>query len=313
MKAIPSFFLLCAALVAALPAHATIQKDVERTFSVSAAGTLRLETSGGPITVKPGADNTVKITARQRIHADDEEEAQELLKNLELKIEQSGNDVAASAKYTGSRKGFRGFRNWPPVQVEFIATVPASFAAELNTSGGGVTVGDLNGKVHVRTSGGGINLGKLGGPVDARTSGGGITLDEARGQVRLDTSGGPIRVGRVAGPADLSTSGGGIHIETVAEKLRAHTSGGPIHAGIVGPLKADCDLSTSGGGIDVKVDKSAAFHLDAATSGGGVHAKGLTITLSEGNGRSRLSGDVNGGGPELKLRTSGGGIHINVR
>jgi hypothetical protein len=87
-----------------------------------------------------------------------------------------------------------------------------------------------------------------------------------------------------------------------------------VEATIAGALKDDCSLSTSGGSVRVAVDKSADFRLDASTSGGGVHAAGLTIRLENGGlGKSRLVGDVNGGGPLLKLRTSGGGIDVKMR
>jgi hypothetical protein len=117
----------------------------------------------------------------------------------------------------------------------------------------------------------------------------------------------------VAGPAELSTSGGSIRIESAGARLRAHTSGGSIRAGISGSLRDECSLSTSGGSVHVAVDKAAAFRLDASTSGGSVDAGGLTITLEKGaTGKSRLAGLVNGGGPVLKLRSSGGGISVRT-
>jgi len=60
------------------------------------------------------------------------------------------------------------------------------------------------------------------------------------------------------------------------------------------------------------VDSNAAFKLDASTSGGSVDARGLTITLDGSRHRSSLSGDVNGGGPELRLHSSGGDIVIET-
>jgi DUF4097 and DUF4098 domain-containing protein YvlB len=314
MKPVSSLlFCLTAACIAAIPSRAALERNVEKTFQVSAAGRIRLETGGGSLTVKTGPEGVVTITAREKIRANSDAEADELLKDLELKFAQNGNDVSASARYTRSRLGFH-FGFWPPVQVSFVATVPASFAADLNTSGGSITVGDLLGALDARTSGGSIKLGKLGGRVDARTSGGSINLAEARDDAKLSTSGGSVTVGRVAGPADISTSGGSISIEAVEQQVRAHTSGGGIRVGIVGPVKGDCLLSTSGGGVNVTVDKRAAFHLNAATSGGSVRAEGLTITLEGGDqGKTKLSGDVNGGGPEVKLRTSGGSIHIEAR
>jgi DUF4097 and DUF4098 domain-containing protein YvlB len=304
--------MLTAGLASAsvLVAHARVERVVEKSFPVTGAGLLRIETHGGGIRVTPSTDSVVRVTAKQKINANDEAEADELLKKLELTFEQNGNNVNVVSRYEKKPSGFR-WGSWPPVQVEFTVTVPANFATDLNTSGGAITVGDLNGKADLRTSGGAIKLGKMGGEVDARTSGGSITLDEARGPVELKTSGGNIAVGHVGGPADLSTSGGGIKIESVSSSLRAHTSGGSIRANIAGPLKEECSLSTSGGSVTVTVDKAAAFQLDASTSGGGVDASGLTMTLERSSkDRNRLAGAVNGGGPLLKLRSSGGGISV---
>ncbi len=311
---IPSFRLfLAAGLLAAttLTVQAKIERVVEKSFNVSGAGLLKLETQGG-IRVVAGDSSAVRVTAKQKIKADSDEEADELLQKLEMKMEQDGNDVTVRAKYERRMSGFN-WGSWPPVQVDFVVEVPASYAVNLRTSGGGIRVGDIDGQVDVRTSGGGITIGRVGGPVMAHTSGGGITLDEARGDVELNTSGGGITVGRVAGKAELHTSGGGIKIESVEHELNAHTSGGSIRAGISGVLTGDCTLSTSGGGVSVNVDKTAAFELDASTSGGSVDADGLTLTLRDSNkGRSRLAGAVNGGGPLLKLRSSGGSIVVRA-
>ncbi|MBL9187607.1 MAG: DUF4097 family beta strand repeat protein [Opitutaceae bacterium] len=311
--AFTSLLILTGGLFAAsaLPALAAIERVVEKTFAVGGAGTLRVETQGGAIRVQPGASAAVRVVARQKIRASTEAEADELLQKLELTLEQSGNDVSAVARY--EKRSSWSFGAWPPVTVEFEVTVPAEFATRLRTSGGGIVVGSLSGACEARTSGGAIKLGDIGGAVIAQTSGGGITLASGGGTAKLHTSGGSITVGRVAGAADLATSGGGITIEAVGGKLRAHTSGGSIRAGITGALAEDCSLSTSGGSVRVNVSPTAAFHLDAATSGGGVDAEGLTITLEKsGRDRSRLAGAVNGGGPVLKLRSSGGGIAVRA-
>ena len=299
--------------VPAFTASARIERVVEKTFIVNGTGTLRVEAQGGEIRVSPSSDATVKVTATQRIRASSEAEADELLKKLELTIQQSGNDVSVVSKYERQPAGFR-WGSWPPVHVDFTISVPAAFATDLRTSGGPITVGDLNGKVQARTSGGGIRLGKIGAEVIAHTSGGSVSLDQAAGPVDLSSSGGNITVGPVAGRADLSTSGGSIKIDSVVGALRANTSGGSIRATIAGPLQDDCVLSTSGGSVRVAVEKTAAFRLDASTSGGGVDAEGLTLTLEKGTiGRSRIAGSVNGGGPLLKLRSSGGNITVASR
>ena len=312
MNALRCLLLSSFVFATAAAGHARIDRVVEKRFTVDGVGMLRVETHGGEIRVTPGSDREVRVVAKQRINADSDAEADELLKKLELTFDQQGNDVRVVAKYERQPPGIR-FRSWPPVQVSFEVQVPADFATSLNTSGGALTVGDLNGKADLRTSGGTIKLGRMGGPVEARTSGGSISLDEARGPVELKTSGGNISVGRVAGPADLSTSGGSIKIESVASSLRAHTSGGSIRANIAGPLKQECSLSTSGGSVNVTLDKAAAFELDASTSGGRVEAAGFSLAAEKiSRDRNKLAGTVNGGGPLLKLRSSGGGISVRA-
>ncbi|MBI5690782.1 MAG: hypothetical protein HZC55_11880 [Verrucomicrobia bacterium] len=297
---------------AASLAQARIERVVEKQFPVAGPGALFAETSGGSIRVTTTPDAVVRVKARQRIRADSEAEADELLRKLELVIEQQGADIRAVAKYERRPSGF-SFGSWPPVEVSFEVSVPATFATDLRTSGGSITVGDLQGKARARTSGGSISLGKMGGPVEAHTSGGSISLGAAAGAVVLKTSGGSITAGQIAGPADLSTSGGSIKVESAQAPLRAHTSGGSVRAGLRGPVTADCSLSTSGGGVRVTVDKTAAFRLDASASGGHVDADGLTLKLEKsGRGRDRLAGEVNGGGPVLKLRSSGGGVSIRA-
>jgi hypothetical protein len=299
-------------LAAASPAPAKIERTIEKTFTVQPGGTLQVQTSGGEIRVESSSDPIVKITAKEMIKADSEAEADDLLRKLTLTFNQEGNTVTALAHYEEA-PAFH-FGSWPPVAVSFIVTVPASFAAKLRTSGGSITVGDLAGALHAHTSGGSLRLGHIGGDIDAETSGGGISLRSGGGAVDLSTSGGGITTGRLAGPAELSTSGGSIRVESAENTLQASTSGGSVRASLAGAIKGDCTIRTSGGSIRVTVDPKAAFNLEAGTSGGGVEADGLTITIGRGGlHRNQLSGSVNGGGPSLTLGTSGGSIEVETR
>lgn len=307
MKRILPFLALGA--LTALPLSAKIVRSVEKTFAVQPGGTLRVLTQGGDITVQTADVAEVRVTARQTIRADTDAAADELLARLTLTIEQSGNDVVAESKYERRPAGW--FRIWPPVAVDFLVTVPTRYSTELRTSGGDIEIGDLTGTVKAHTSGGDIRLERIDGDVDAHTSGGDITLREGTARAKVQTSGGDIRIEQVAGPVEAGTSGGDIIIHSAASVVNAHTSGGDVRATLTAPLAADCSLGTSGGDVTVEFPRGSAFRLDANTSGGDVDATGLTITIERGGlGKSRLVGTVNGGGPLLKLRTSGGDINV---
>jgi hypothetical protein len=311
MKSIIPYLMLGALLAAPAMLQAKITRTVEKNFTVQPGGNLKVKTAGGDIKVLTGTGNEVKVTATEQIHADSEAKADELLKDLELTIEQQGNDVTATAKY--DRQGGWHIGNWPPVNVSFTVVVPSQFNVDLNTSGGNIGLQSINGHARLRTSGGDLKIDRVEGEVDGSTSGGNIVLHEGTARVHLTTSGGDIHVDRAGGEADLSTSGGNIVINSVQGRLSATTSGGDVKASIEGALKGDCKLTTSGGQVVVNVDKNAAFDLKAHTSGGDVDAAGITISIEKGGlRRSSLAGKVNGGGPELYLGSSGGDIRIRT-
>jgi hypothetical protein len=66
--------------------------------------------------------------------------------------------------------------------------------------------------------------------------------------------------------------------------------------------------------VKATVGRAAGLRLDARTSGGEVDLDGVAIAVDGGGvGKSRLTGNVNGGGPLLNLRSSGGDIAIVAR
>ncbi|MDB6166552.1 MAG: putative adhesin [Lacunisphaera sp.] len=311
MKSTITLLALGALLAAPALLSAKITRTVEKTFTVQPGGTLKVQTQGGDIKVLTGTGNEVKVTATQKIAADTDAKADELLKDLDLTIEQAGDNVTAISKY--DRSGGWHIGNWPPVHVSFTVVVPARYNVNLNTSGGDISLQGINGQAKLRTSGGNLRLARVEGEVDGGTSGGDIILEEGTANVKLSTSGGNIHVDRAGGEAELNTSGGDIEINSVHNRLTASTSGGNVHANIEGLLKNDCKLTTSGGDVVVSVDKAAGFDLRARTSGGDVDAAGITIQIERGGLRkSSLAGKVNGGGPELYLASSGGDIRIRT-
>ncbi len=313
MKKIISRFLVVALLaVPATLSHAKIVRVVEKSFAVESGGTLTVKTSGGDVRVKIGDSNDVHVVARQKFKTNDEEKADTMLENLDLTMQSTSEGVELAAKYNAPKRWFG--RGSSSVQVSFDVIVPASFQAELRTSGGDIRVGNLSGAVDAHTSGGDISMEAIGGKVNAHTSGGDIVIKGAGGDVHLRTSGGDILVYKVSGTAVLSTSGGDIDIGEVSGAIRARTSGGDVSARIKGALTEDSKLSTSGGDVAVTVDEGIKFSLDASTTGGRINASDVTIKIKSGGSRKhRLAGEVNGGGPILKLRTSGGDIAIVTR
>jgi len=314
IKAMKPFGYLLLATIVAAPAFATIDRDVQKTFSVTPGGELSVETNGGPIELKASSKPQVEVTIHEHFRAGSDAEADQIAqKNLDVKLEQTSKGVTVKAKCQNDGGGFWNWFSRSNVWVDVTVSVPTQYNAKLKTSGGGIRVEKLDGELDANTSGGPIDMGKIDGKINAITSGGGIKLDEGTGDTKLSTSGGPIHVGKCSGNVNLDTSGGGIHVDSAAGALHADTSGGGIHVNFVAALTGDSSLETSGGGIEVSLPKDTRAHVDASTSGGDVQLDGLELTIESGKvNSSSLKGNLAGGGPTLRLRTSGGGIRITA-
>ena len=319
-----------AALAAALglitlsAAHASIDSPIHRTFNVREGGTLTIEADLGDIRVTSGG-TMVTIDVLRKAQTSSREKADDLFRDYRVEFSQEQNDVRVIARYGRASSWFNLFGN--DLNVQYVVTVPARFSLKLMTSGGDITIGDLNGDVRCKTSGGDLELGHIGGTVEIKTSGGEVRVAGVRGNATLGTSGGNVKVGDAGASLEVKTSGGTIEIDRVTGDLLAHTSGGNISVrealGIIdastsgGSIEArmarqprgDSRLETSGGGIVLSLAPGVALDLDAHTSGGDVQTD-IPVALLGKQNDSTLSGKVNGGGPKIVLRSSGGDIHL---
>ncbi|HVR28312.1 MAG TPA: DUF4097 family beta strand repeat-containing protein [Thermoanaerobaculia bacterium] len=295
---------------------------IERRFDVAPGGRLEVASEGASVAISTGngAGARVRITRG----ADDEKKILDLYR---VDFTQDGDRLSVELEHRRPWRLFEFRHQSPEIEIE----LPRRFTVDVVTSGGAVAVEDLDGPVTARTSGGSIHLAAVGGPVvastsggsirlassagdaDLRTSGGSIAIGEVEGTVRARTSGGSIVIERAAGAVTATTSGGSIEIAEVRGPIDASTSGGSVRAYLSEPPGADSRLRTSGGGITVHLDQGIGIDLDARASG----RVSSDFAVASGSGARRgwrddgeLVGAINGGGPALVLRTSGGSIRV---
>jgi TonB family protein len=196
--------------------------------------------------------------------------------------------------------------------------------ASLRSGGGHIRAGQIGGRADLQTDGGNITVGQAGNLVSVRTGGGQIDFGEVRGSVRAQTGGGGIRIMYVSGPMEVESSAGSICLTRVAGTVRAATAGGTITAWINPDAPSSggkvqlpglSQLTSGNGDIVVFLPRNLAADIDAQVESGGERrieadpALALQIQ-NHGNGPVRAVGALNGGGPPLKLRTTGGKIRL---
>lgn len=171
--------------------------------------------------------------------------------------------------------------------------------AALDTGGGNIQVERCQGTVRATTGGGSVDLGDIGGPVEIETGGGSIRLSSAKGPVKAETGGGCIELNGVPS-ARAETGGGGIiakFLPSAGERTDStlETSAGDITVYLAGDLsisiRAAIELAN---GHTIRTDFS---DIHIASEGGDWGPRTVTA-----------EGQLNGGGPVLKVRTNSGNI-----
>ena len=152
-------------------------------------------------------------------------------------------------------------------------------------------------------------------PLHIASSGGGaIDVGQAGGAVDVRNSGGPVRVGFASG-VRCENVAGAIHLINVSGGLRASTSIGSILAQLTaGGVPADSFLATGGGDITVLIPSNVGVKIRAENAASG----GLRRIVSDFPGlvvrtagpQVIAEGDINGGGPLLRISGANGTIFI---
>lgn len=301
-------FLLTILLIASSPANAQDREEPYRVeeFSTDTPAELFVRTAGGHITVEPSDDNTFRVEMfvqkNGSYYTPDDTE----LEDYDIDISQNSNSITAEAKRSDNRRW--NFWNRNNFSISFTVYAPAETSSELRTSGGHITAKGLDGRQNIRTSGGHLKLMDLIGNVEARTSGGHITVSNFEGELSARTSGGHIDTDNANGVLDLRTSGGHITLKESSGSADARTSGGSITADMVS-ISDFLELRTSGGSIDITVPGDTGYNL--ALRGNGVPS---TVQNFSGEiSRNQINGEMNGGGPNISARTSGGRVSLSFR
>lgn len=266
-------------------------EDFRSSVPTDPGGTLRVQLDRGSLEVESHAEPEVRVDAQAP-------------RGMEFELRESDGEVELVGRS-------RGFLNslFAGGRVRVRVRVPERFSVDLTTNGGSIEVERLEGSVSARTSGGSIGVEGAHGPVDLRTSGGSIRAEDVVGDLEARTSGGNVDARGVKGRVEARTSGGSIELLDVHGPVRAETSGGSVRARFRGPPEGT--LRTSGGNVDVILPSGAGVDLEAHTSGGSITLE-APLRLDGSQSRDRVQGRLQGGGPSLDLRTSGGNIRIRA-
>lgn len=187
--------------------------------------------------------------------------------------------------------------------------------AELATAGGEILVRQAAGELRLTAGGGNIRVERA-RSVTATTGGGLIEVLEAAGPVVAETGAGAVRV-RAARSLRINSGAGAIQLENVSGELHASTDLGNITTALAaGRPLGSSQLNTRAGDITVFIPSNLAVTVEAISAGAGwariVSDFPQIQPRRQGRG-AEARGELNGGGPLLRLIASEGTIYLRRR
>ena len=206
----------------------------------------------------------------------------------------------------------------------------------VRTGSGNIHIGSAKGKVvaesgagslvlvsgsdgaSLETGGGSIHVEKCTGGVKAESGGGTIDLGEISGEAAIENGGGTLKIVSASGPVKAETGSGNIELWGVPS-ANVETGAGAITAKFIsGNTRQDSELETGVGDITVYLAANMNLTVRAnieASSGHQIVSDFPEIRVSSEGGQwgpkqVSAEGNLNGGGPVLKVRTTMGNIYF---
>lgn len=207
----------------------------------------------------------------------------------------------------------------------------------VRTGGGAIRIGSAKGKVIAESGGGNLDLVSGSQGASLETGAGSIRVQKCTGEVKASTGGGSIDLGEINGSANMEAGGGSLKISSASGPVTAETGGGVIElwgvpvahvetgVGSViakfisgGGDQGGSELETGVGDITVYIMPNVNMTVHAsieAANGQRIQSDfpEIKVTSEGGQWDPKLitaEGNLNGGGPVLKVRTSMGNIYI---
>jgi hypothetical protein len=304
---VPGRFVFSIALVvlfaSTIALASTPQGVFERTVTVSGPVDLEVLTHSGDVTVRAGSSGSVFIRGKIYVNnhwlgSNRDADVHDIEQHPPIR--QEGNSI--HIEYVNMRN----------ISVDYEISVPENTTVRTRSGSGDQTIEGTHGNVDTQTGSGDVKLAKLTGEIRLQTGSGNIRARQVSGSVRGGTGSGDVEIDEAAsGDIDLHTGSGNITARGVQGGFHGETGSGDVTA--EGRQTGTWDIRTGSGNVHVRLPADAAFDADISTSSGSIDVGSpieMTVQGRVGDTHKQIHGKVHGGGPELRVRTGSGDIHI---
>lgn len=270
-------------------------QTIEKTFTVDGMPRLRVQNVSGETAIRAGEAGQVRVVARKRVKGGSADRAKRLLENVEVRIEQKGNDIFVEPHLYEQERSWLDLFRGKRFRVDFEITVPRETAVNAQTVSGDLDLHGTRGPARLESVSGDVNIEDVQGPMRIKSVSGDVQCTDYVGAVEGSSVSGDVDIrGRVRA-CELHTVSGDISIDIEPEaggrESRLKTISGDVEVGFL-TSSCVCDYHTASGDLDCEVP--ARIMREGR--------KDRTVVI--GDGRSRLSVKTVSGDLTIKSASS---------
>ncbi len=231
-------------------------QTVEKTFAVDGMPRLRVHNVSGETAIRAGEPGQIRVVARKRVKGGSADRAKRLLENVEVRIEQKGNDVFVEPHLYEQERSWLDLFRGKRFRVDFEITVPRETAVNAQTVSGDLDLHGTRGPARLESVSGDVNIEDVQGPMRIKSVSGDVQCTDYVGSVEGSSVSGDVDIRGRVHACELHTVSGDISIDLEPEiggrESRLKTISGDVEVGLLAS-SCVCEYHTASGDLDCEV------------------------------------------------------------
>lgn len=271
--------------------------EIKRDFDTGDGLNLTVRNFDGKIDIEKWDESYIQMTFIKKTHFGKDE-----LNKYDLIVDETDNGISLGLER-------KKMVHW--IITDFLLNIPENVnLTDVYTKTGQIIIDDVNGDLKVESESAEITVKNVDNVSKVRTDHGGITLINCRYVGSVKANAGGIEIIGSEMVEYISVGGGGIMVRDTVQVKEANADAGGIDINVESIHEDGMILSTELGGIELKVPSSIEADYDMKADAGGVELDfpGANVSNKGIHRDDEKTGELNGGGPTIRMRADAGGL-----
>ena len=230
---------------------------LEERFTFKGTPKLRVRNVSGETSITAaGAAGEIRVVARKRVSAGSEDRAKRLLQNLEVRMDQRGDELHVEPHLYEQERGWLDLFRGKRFRVDFEITVPAECAVDAHTVSGEISIEGVRGPLEVQSVSGNVALVNIQGPMRIKSVSGDVDCRRYVGHLEGNTVSGDVTIAAAAlRSTQLHTVSGDVVIDGRLDPRKEHrfkSISGDVELALSDP-DATVEFRTASGDIECQL------------------------------------------------------------